>query len=221
MCNLYHQNTRQADLADMLARIDLQLTEESRGLNMAPGYVGADQDGPVLVQGEDGIEIRTLRWGFPGIPKGDKTPTPITNIRNLDSRWWKNVNGDYLTEPIYRCLVPFDRFAEWDKGAKANAWFRTTGGAPSFFAGIWRPWHGERLKPVDGKKLRQRTEDDWSLYAFLTTEPNAVVAPIHPKAMPVILTDPSECGEWLAGGEDSLRLQRPLPDDQLEISTVD
>jgi putative SOS response-associated peptidase YedK len=30
------------------------------------------------------------------------------------------------------------------------------------------------------------TEND--LFAFLTTEPNAVVAPIHPKAMPVILT---------------------------------
>jgi hypothetical protein len=27
-----------------------------------------------------------------------------------------------------------------------------------------------------------------SLYGFLTTTPNAVVEPIHPKAMPVILT---------------------------------
>jgi hypothetical protein len=26
------------------------------------------------------------------------------------------------------------------------------------------------------------------LFGFLTTEPNGVVAPIHPKAMPVILT---------------------------------
>ena len=30
------------------------------------------------------------------------------------------------------------------------------------------------------------------LFAFLTTELNAVVAPIHAKAMPVILTTPEE-----------------------------
>jgi hypothetical protein len=29
------------------------------------------------------------------------------------------------------------------------------------------------------------------IFAFLTTEPNAIVAPIHPKAMPVILTSAS------------------------------
>jgi putative SOS response-associated peptidase YedK len=30
------------------------------------------------------------------------------------------------------------------------------------------------------------------VYGFLTTDPNAVVAPIHPKAMPVILTTAEE-----------------------------
>jgi putative SOS response-associated peptidase YedK len=28
------------------------------------------------------------------------------------------------------------------------------------------------------------------LFGFLTTEANSIVAPIHPKAMPVILTEP-------------------------------
>jgi putative SOS response-associated peptidase YedK len=32
---------------------------------------------------------------------------------------------------------------------------------------------------------------------FLTTEPNGVVAPIHPKAMPVILTTREEHDIWL------------------------
>jgi putative SOS response-associated peptidase YedK len=41
--------------------------------------------------------------------------------------------------------------------------------------------------------------------------------PIHEKAMPVILIDPKDQAEWLARGEASLRLQRPLPNDQLEI----
>jgi putative SOS response-associated peptidase YedK len=39
------------------------------------------------------------------------------------------------------------------------------------------------------------------LFAFLTMEPNAVVAPIHPKAMPVILTRTDEI-EALACGDD-------------------
>ncbi|GLR97961.1 MULTISPECIES: hypothetical protein [Bradyrhizobium] len=35
------------------------------------------------------------------------------------------------------------------------------------------------------------------VYSFLTTSPNAVVAPIHPKAMPVILTTDEERDAWV------------------------
>jgi putative SOS response-associated peptidase YedK len=38
-------------------------------------------------------------------------------------------------------------------------------------------------RPVDGEH---------ELFGFLTTEANAIVAPIHPKAMPVILTTTEE-----------------------------
>jgi putative SOS response-associated peptidase YedK len=52
----------------------------------------------------------------------------------------------------------------------------------------------------------------------MTTEPNAIVAPIHPKAMPVILTTLAEVDLWLtADGPKALGLQRPLPDDALRI----
>lgn len=34
------------------------------------------------------------------------------------------------------------------------------------------------------------------VYGFLTTAPNAVVEPIHPKAMPVILTTEKERDVW-------------------------
>ena len=41
-----------------------------------------------------------------------------------------------------------------------------------------------------GQVSRRRDQND--LFALLTTEPNAIVAPIHSKAMPVILTKPEE-----------------------------
>jgi putative SOS response-associated peptidase YedK len=47
------------------------------------------------------------------------------------------------------------------------------------------------------KPRAKKGETTNDLFAFLTTEPNAVVAPIHPKAMPVILTTPDEIETWL------------------------
>jgi hypothetical protein len=56
------------------------------------------------------------------------------------------------------------------------------------------------------------------LFGFLTTEINAIVAPIHPKAMPFILATSADIDRWLeADIGDALALQRPLPDGALRI----
>jgi putative SOS response-associated peptidase YedK len=58
----------------------------------------------------------------------------------------------------------------------------------------------------------------FDIFAFLTTEANAVVAPIHDKAMPAIVTEPEEIETWLtAPWEEAKGLQRPLPDGQLSL----
>jgi putative SOS response-associated peptidase YedK len=80
------------------------------------------------------------------------------------------------------------------------------------FAGLWTRWRGVRgpkSAPVEGEH---------ELFGFLTTEANSIVAPIHPKAMPVVLATAEEFDLWLEGETvESLKLQRPLPDGMLDI----
>ena len=47
-------------------------------------------------------------------------------------------------------------------------------------------------------QLVQRSAD---IHAFLTTEPNAEVKRVHPKAMPVILTTSEERDGWMRAPE--------------------
>jgi putative SOS response-associated peptidase YedK len=107
------------------------------------------------------LELIMARWGFPPLPT---ETSPITNIRNLQSKWWRDVNREWITKPEYRCLVPFSAFAE---PVRNSTWFRVKNAELACFAGVWRPWHGERLAEQPGQKRHVREVRDWSYSLFL------------------------------------------------------
>ena len=207
MCNLYSMTSSQAAIKDL---VDIW-RDDTGNLPALPG-IYPDYPAPVVTQEADGRVMRMMRWGMPSpafVLKGKKTDKGVTNVRNTKSPHWRRWLG-----PANRCVVPFTSFSEFgrvDGGKPRPIWFGPTGTQRVlFFAGIWTEWTSVRTL-----KEGETTND---LFAFLTVEPNAVVGPIHPKAMPVILHSPETVTHWLtADTDDALKLQRPFPDDGIEV----
>ena len=209
MCNLYSVTSSQEAIR-ALARAMGEYRDLTGNLEPLPA-VFPDQMAPVVRTAPDGArELVMMRWGFPS-PTAIHGPTLVTNVRNTSSHWWR----PWLSKPAQRCLVPVTSFCEYDHATKppTPTWFALDEARPPFFfAGIWRPWTGTRgtkAKPVAGEHM---------LFSFLTTTANAVGAPVHPKAMPVLLLDEAARETWLHGSaEAALALQRPAPEDALRI----
>lgn len=191
MCNLYSlRKTRE----ETLGLFNAQCVDDGAQFDLPLVY--PDTMAPVVRLTENGTrDIEMMRWGFP--PPPTIGTRPVTNVRNTRSPYWRS-----WLRAEFRCLVPATAFCEWtDMRPKVPHWFATRNDRPLFaFAGIWRPWTGDR-KGLSGVHR---------LFAFLTTDPNEVVRPVHAKAMPVLLTDENQFDAWLTGSvEEALGLQRP------------
>ncbi len=89
-----------------------------------------------------------------------------------------------------RCLIPADAFVE-------SGWrVARRDGLPFWLGGLWERWLG-----ADGEQLDS--------CCVLTTQPNALIAPIHGR-MPVVIPEGAE-SQWLAAADGAgLRALQPL-----------
>ena len=232
MCNLYNVTTNQQAIIDFVRALRDLTGNLEETLDIYPDYLA-----PIVRNTPEGRELARVRWGMPSsqralldaaTKRADKLRSkgkPVdfaellkmepdsgtTNIRNTASKHWTRWLG-----VENRCVVPFTRFAEPDPASKTeggrtpNAWFAIDESQSlAFFAGIWvGAWPSVR-------KVREGlTTND--LFGFLTTDPNSIVAPVHQKAMPAILTTQAEVEAWLTEPwEEARRVQRPLPAEQM------
>ncbi len=234
MCNLYNVTTNQEAIRHFTRAMIDSIGNLEPELDIYP-----DKMGPIVRNTPAGRELAKVRWGLPSSAdaifenakkRADKLRAKgkefdfnellrlepdggTTNVRNINSKHWKRWFG-----VENRCVVPFTRFAEPDPASKVeggrtpNAWFAGSEDEPlMFFAGLWVPQWTSVRKIKEG-------EVTVDLYGFLTCKPNAVVEPVHYKAMPAILRNQDEVETWLtAPWEEAKSLQRPLPDDELVL----
>jgi putative SOS response-associated peptidase YedK len=159
-------------------------------LEWTPRYnIAPSQDVAVIANnGQNKIEF--FRWGLiPFWAKEAKIGNRMINARAETVAEKASFRNAYRRR---RCLVLADGFYEWRKEpgrtTKTPMYLRLKSGDPFGFAGLWESW---------------RSPEDQTILSctIITTEPNALVKPIHNR-MPVIL-DPEAYDMWLDPGEQT------------------
>ena len=204
----------------------LRLFDAVERPNLAPRYnVAPTQDVPIVRArreamdlGGRGRELALVRWGL--IPHWAKDPGIGNRLINA--------RGESVTQkPAFRdsfarrrCLVVADGFYEWraGPGGKQPYLIRLKGGGLMVFAGLWAQWTPSEQSPGQpaGPPPDARPVETCTI---VTTEANALVAPIHGR-MPVIVPHDGY-DAWISGpAEDAMALLRPYAPDAMEAFPV-
>lgn len=196
-----------------LYRLDAPSVEIARsfGADAGPdpwegGTITPGQFAPVITRsGKTGRKvIRPMHWGYPPpgemMMPGAAPPRWVCHVRNLKSPFWIG----NLRHAELRCLVPVTRFqimptTAAPKGMPRRPSWLSVRETPVFaFAGIWRDL------------------TDMPVFAFLTTEPNAILRPIKAATMPVIV-HADDYDKWLrADWKEAQELAVPFPSQHME-----
>ena|SRR5579872_242403 len=155
-------------------------------------------------------EMRRMQWGL--MPPNPSSP----EVRPLiNARVWTLLNTDVYGDAIQRrrCLIPADGFFEWQavetKTRKVPHYIHMKDSSMFGFAGVW-----QEEPTATGKTVLT--------CSILTTNPNALVKPIHNR-MPVIIL-PKDYAVWLDPGvtdtEKIKGMLKPLDPALMEVYPV-
>lgn len=173
--------------------------------NIAPTQIA-----PVIRLREASREQAFLKWGLVPSFASDLSVGPrMINARAETVSEKPAFRSAFLKR---RCLVVADGFYEWKReGKDKQPYFITLKDNAVFaFAGLWEMW-----RPRNGGAAVET-------FTILTTEPNALVAPLHDR-MPVILAPeswPVWLGETPAGHAEIQALLQPFPAEHMECWKV-
>jgi putative SOS response-associated peptidase YedK len=157
------------DLAGVLAHFEV---EESTLAALPAGDLLPGQRIPAIIHAGK-RRLGLLRWGL--IPAWAKDQSMGRRLINARAETLAEKPAFREAFQRRRCLIPVDGFYEW-KGKKEAVRFRLRSEGLFAFAGLYETW-----RPPSGEPVHTCT--------IVTTEANALVAPVHDR-MPVILSRP-------------------------------
>lgn len=175
-------------------RIDWAQFGVRRAHTLPPRYnVSPGQTITVVRAGDDGPVVATLRWGL--VPSWARDPSIGNRLANARLETAPEKPSFRAAFRHRRCLVLADGFYEWQvvPGEKRKQpWFIQRKDETIFaFAGLWERW-----VPRTASGGADENAAPLETCTLLTTEPNALMAPIHDR-MPVIIA-PNDYAAWIS-----------------------
>jgi putative SOS response-associated peptidase YedK len=183
-----------------------QLMQREPAYNICP-----TQNQPVIAMGDDGYEMKALRWGLvPGWAKDLKIGAHAINARQETVRT-KPMFRAAFKHAKHRCLVPATGYYEWtgEAGSKQPWFIYPPNHSLLLFAGLWEAW-----------KDKTDPDAEWvRTFTILTGEPGKVSGDVHDR-QPVIL--PPELWEkWLTcDADDAEAMLAEVPEAELVYHPV-
>lgn len=156
----------------------------AKNCNRQEQDIHPSEQADVLIKTLSGIELRKMKWGYPGFEKNQL----IFNAR-AESAMEKRMFSESILSR--RILVPSRGFYEWDS-QKNKVTFQRENGKLLLMAGCWQHFGSEQR------------------FVILTTEANASVQSVHHR-MPLIF-DQKDAQQWLLDDGVTEFLLHKVPD---------
>jgi len=217
MCGRYSLFVSPEQLEDQFDLDDVSAYE--------PRYNAAPSQSLPVVTDDQPATLQRLEWGLIP-PWADERSAgghinaraeTLTETASFSDAFAQHTEGDLS---VGRCLVPADGFYEWTETSAGKQPYRVTltEEKPFAMAGLWAQWRPATTQTgldayTDGGETTDGTDSTPEIvetFTIVTTEPNAVVEPLHHR-MAVILPEDAYDEGLTAPAEEATELLSPFP----------